>query len=412
MSNALSIAAATATLRQVLISGGMSKVTLLPPDAAGQNVPPGGQVNLFLYETETDAAWRNQDLPGRVKPGEAGRPPLPLMLYYLLTAYSGEPEDLHGHVLLGQAMRILHDHPVLSRADIQSAADGNPPGTGSVPGSDLHEQAEHLRITLQPLPLEETSKLWTAFQAPYRLSAAYQVSVVLIESQRGMRAPLPVLTRGKDDRGATVLTGSQPLLDEVRPVLRLPAVRLGEDLFLRGQHLAGGTVAVAFQGPRGTGPFAPKELPAIADGEIVARLPSPDDLPGPVKATWPAGIYTAQVISSRTGEPDRTSSEIPFALAPRVLSVAPATAPGPNVMVTVKCTPEVRPEQRVALLFGEREVPAPPHPTQRDTFSFNLTKLVAGEYLVRLRVDGVDSIPVDLTASPPAFAADQKVKVT
>jgi hypothetical protein len=46
----------------------------------------------------------------------------------------------------------------------------------------LHEQVERVRITLQPLTLEEVAKLWNVFQTPYRISVAYEVSVVLIES--------------------------------------------------------------------------------------------------------------------------------------------------------------------------------------------------------------------------------------
>ncbi len=50
-----------------------------------------------------------------------------------------------------------------------------------------------MRITLQPLSVEEISKLWTAFQTQFRTSVSYQVSVVLIESQRPAKTPLPVL---------------------------------------------------------------------------------------------------------------------------------------------------------------------------------------------------------------------------
>ena len=58
----------------------------------------------------------------------------------------------------------------------------NTPTETDVPGSNLHEQIERVRITPQPLSLEEISKLWAAFQTNYRLSAAYQAAVILIES--------------------------------------------------------------------------------------------------------------------------------------------------------------------------------------------------------------------------------------
>ncbi|HSS48477.1 MAG TPA: Pvc16 family protein [Thermoanaerobaculia bacterium] len=408
MSNDLAIAAATATLQQLLLQQLKKKaarVDLLSPDNAGKAT--GDRVNLFLYQTSLDAAWRNQDVPGRAKPGETAGPPLPLNLYYLLTAFSADPEnELKSQSLFGEAMRIFHDHPVLGAEEIRNAT------AIPLPGSDLDQQVERIRIVFQALSTEEIWRLWAAFQTPYRLSAAYQVSVVLIESQRGIRAPLPVLTRGEGDRGATVLTGSLPLLDAIAPVLHLPAVRLGEDLSLTGRHLAGGTIKVVFRGPRGTGPFAPKSLKSIADGEIVASLPAPGDLPGPAKATWPAGIYTAQVIASRTGEPDRSSSELPFPLAPAI-TVSPLSAVHPNVTLTVTVVPNVQPGQRVSLLFGDREVPAPdaPFTPPTDTLKFTVKGLAKGKYVVRLRVDGVDSIPIDTTSPTPKFAANQTVEI-
>jgi len=47
------------------------------------------------------------------------------------------------------------------------------------------------------MSLEDVSKLWTTFQTQYRISAAYEVSVVIIESSRIVKTPLPVLTRGE-----------------------------------------------------------------------------------------------------------------------------------------------------------------------------------------------------------------------
>lgn len=172
MSNSLAIAAVTATLRHLLDHGlnacvPGTKVTTRPPDKA-RDAQAGNQVNLFLYHTQTNAAWRNIDL----SPGTA-QPPLALNLYYLLSAYgqNDDDPDPYSHRLLGEAMRLLHVQPVLDPAAIQGALEGN----------NLHLQAERVRITLQPLSLEEMTKLWSACQTQYRLSVAYEVSVVLID---------------------------------------------------------------------------------------------------------------------------------------------------------------------------------------------------------------------------------------
>src|SRR6185503_15922813 len=105
------------------------------------------------------------------------------VLYYLLTAYSDDEDDTNAHRLLGEAMGVLHDHPLLGAAEIRNATSP----IADLSDSDLHEQIERVRINLQPLTFEDMSKLWTTFQTHYRVSAAYQVSVVLIESTRRPR---------------------------------------------------------------------------------------------------------------------------------------------------------------------------------------------------------------------------------
>ena len=177
MSNALAIAAVTTALRNLLDQGlnaevPGTKVTTRPPDKARDNFT-GNQVNLFLYQALPNAAWRNLD-PRQARSERPGQPPLALNLCYLLSAYGQNDDDPDpaSHRLLGEAMRILHEHPVLEPREI---------GDGSL-GIDEHEHAERVRIALRPLSVEEMSKLWTIFQTPYRLSVAYEVSVVLIEN--------------------------------------------------------------------------------------------------------------------------------------------------------------------------------------------------------------------------------------
>jgi hypothetical protein len=406
MSNALAIAAVTATLRNLLETGLTpdqpdAKVTTNPPDKARDN-NNGNQVNLFLYQTEPNAAWRNMDMPRQVKPGETGQPPLPLNLYYLITAYGQNEDDTFSHRLLGRAMRILHDHPVLGAAEIAAA----------LPGNDLHEQVERVRITPQPLSLDEMSKLWTTFQTQYRISAAYQVSVVLIESARAPRTPLPVLTRGPADGGISAqanLVPPFPALEVVGLPARQPSARLGDTLTLGGHHLSGDDVVVLFDHPRLDEPLAVAPLPGRTDTEIQVQLP--DD-----PAHWVAGIYTLAVGFRKAGELVRTTNELPLALAPRIVgSITPDPAPRDadgDVTLTVTCSPQVRSAQRAALLLSAREILAEPHPAQTDTLAFHVTDAPPGEHLIRLRVDGVDSLLVDRTVTPPVFDATQKVTIT
>ena len=78
-----------------------------------------------------------------------------------------------------------------------------------------------------------------------------------------------------------------------------------------------------------------------------------------------------------------------------------------DVDLTVTCTPMVHPDQRVSLLLGDREIVAPPRTSVRSVISFRVEDLRTGEYVVRLRVDGVDSLPIDRRSATPAFADHQ-----
>jgi hypothetical protein len=192
MSNALAISAATATLHSLLLhvrdplwQGDSeladSEVTCKPLDSARQN-EDRNQINVFLYHVVPNPSWRNHDLPPRAPGDKQSALPLALSVFYLLTAYGRQGDELYSHRLLASAMQILHDHPVLSAADITAATKDQ----SLLLGQDLDRQIERVRITPNVLSLEEMSKLWGMFggQGKYRASVAYQVSVLLIESRR------------------------------------------------------------------------------------------------------------------------------------------------------------------------------------------------------------------------------------
>jgi len=426
MSNYLAIAAVTATLRNLLERGIGTEpdmndinVTTLPLDKAREGITTN-QVNLLLYQTAVNGAWRNQDLPG---PGHAtsagaGRPPLPLTLHYLLTAFgSGNNDGVRAQQVLGRAMSILHDHALLGPQEIQEA----------LPGNDLAEQLERVRITLNPTSLEEISKLWTAFQSEYRLSVAYEASVVLIESTLPVAAPLPVLRRGAEDRGVIVVVGALPRIDQVRLPGPEPTVELGDRLTFIGRNLAGDSVQVLLRHPLVDRPFERRPLEGSEPGKLIVALPAPGDptSDNSPAARWPAGFYTVTVVTGRTGEPDRRSNQAALALRPRLLERSPPQiAAGQPATLTLTCRERVRPEQRAVLLFGDREVPADhvalppgtePAPTRVLRFTFTAPPLPGTDpvdYVLRLSVDGVHSSPVEPGARPPRFAAGQKLTVT
>jgi hypothetical protein len=420
VSNELAIAAVTATLLNLVTAGIGSDVpnttvTTQPPDevkTADKNF-----INIFLYQTSIDAAWRNQDMPRQIKPGEKGFPPLALNLFYLVTAYAkntGPPElpDLISHKLLGRAMRTLHDHPVLSGKEIKTA----------LKESNLNDQIEHVRITQQPLSLDDMSKLWTTFQSKYRISAAYQVAVVLIDSTRETATPLPVLRRGEEDRGvdaqANLLPPYPTLTDLVLPTKTQSTVQMGDTIALSGHHLDGDTMIARFSNPRLPEPVLSKALTPVATTEVSeVKIKLPGDIADPAK--WVPGYYTVALLITRTlnGKTEtRSTNELAFALAPKIAIVNPVShkVSDGKFVLTVTSDPAVAPEQRVSLLFAAQEVAPDTRAAITDPFKFSITPTAAmiGANPIRLRVDGVDSMVVDYTKRPPEFLADQKVDIT
>ncbi|RMF55724.1 MAG: DUF4255 domain-containing protein, partial [Bacteroidetes bacterium] len=126
MSNFLAIATATATLQQLLLESlGVdvpgADATTLRPDNARLTTPGNYGVNIYLYQTAPNTAWRNSDLPTRDASGRLRqRPKIALDLHYLLTFY-GDEESLQPQRILGSVARTLHARPVLTGAMIQAA---------------------------------------------------------------------------------------------------------------------------------------------------------------------------------------------------------------------------------------------------------------------------------------------------
>ena len=414
MSNALAVAACTATLRNLLLNGIPAldselsdlEVTTQPLDLARKNVTKS-QLNVFLYQTVVNAAWRNQDMPRQVRPGETGMPPLALNLHYLFTAYGrGESDnDALSHRVLGSAMSVMHDHPLLTRSEIGPA----------LPGNDLGEQFERVKITPLPLPIDDMSKLWMVFQTQYRVSAAYEVTVVLIDSRTPVRAPLPVLRRGEDDRGPVAVTGFAPALRDVRPPNSQPACRLGEDVIIVGDRLTIADATIRFTSSRLTQPIEIQPAIGPNPGELLVHLPSKaEDVT--VLSRWVPGFFTVGLVVKKTGVPVMASNEVAFALAPRITVTPISAAPG-TLNLTLTCEPRVAAGQRALLVFGDQQIEPdsitnPADTTQPTTLAFTVPGVAAGIYIVRLRIDGADSIPVVIGGTPPVASFDPSQRVT
>ena len=203
MSTALALASVTALIKDLLENGlasagvtakigGDATVSALPPDRVGLGGDEKAQLNVFLYHITPHVAVRLDRKPGATKGSESnGRHALSLELHYLLTAYGAQ--DYQTEILLGHALQLLHESPVLERERIRASLTAIshtrdrrviPPSQAALANSPLADQVDSITITPEFLSTEEISKLWSALQAKYRPSATYKVSAVFIDGAK------------------------------------------------------------------------------------------------------------------------------------------------------------------------------------------------------------------------------------
>ena len=108
------------------------------PDEIELGADKQPRLNLYLYQVTPNAAWRNMCFPALDASGrQIANPPLALDLHYMLTAYGAL--DLQAEVLLGYAMLLLHETPVLARAAIRKSLDP-PPSPGVAITWRIHQR--------------------------------------------------------------------------------------------------------------------------------------------------------------------------------------------------------------------------------------------------------------------------------
>jgi hypothetical protein len=388
MSNYLAVATVTATLQRELQSAvGVdvpgATATTVRPDAPGHGVPDVG-VNIFLYEIAPNAAVRNRDLPTRSGNGQAAvqRPAAALDLHYLLSFYGDD--ELGAQRVLGSVVRHLHSQPLLTRKMIQDTVQAH----SFLATSNLADAVDFVRFSPLSLSLEELSKLWSVFfQTAYVLSAAYRASLVFLEEELTPVTPLPVR-----ERQVFVVPFQHPFIENVDPQI----IAGGGTLTIRGQNLRGDVTKLKF-------------------GETFATPPSTNVTNEQIKIALPPalqpGVRTVQVTHGfdfQTGitgnEPHRgfESNVAPFILQPTITTAMPVTAARGSTLTLAFASPIAR-EQSVALLLNNDtknytiprknwRPPDPPPPPTATSLEFEIPASVdAGEYFIRVRVDGAES---------------------
>ncbi|MDJ0653683.1 MAG: DUF4255 domain-containing protein [Xanthomonadales bacterium] len=179
------IADVSSTLQAVLTD---ALSTLLPAPAPVAEVhdlsgnvpinPP--RLTIFLFEVVEDPSMRNRPHLRGVTPPDltVKKPPMALLLRYLMTPWSGD--RITDHRILGRTLQTLYDGSIISGPQLQGGLAGT---------------SQALKITLAPLNLDERSRVWYAIQQPYRLSVTYEIRVVNLDAvEQQTRPPIRSLT--------------------------------------------------------------------------------------------------------------------------------------------------------------------------------------------------------------------------
>jgi hypothetical protein len=401
MSNGLAIAAVTSTFRYILDRalqaphpgpvGGASVTTLPVQQLANTDLAGTAGINLFCYQVTPNHAWNLSDLPTRRPDGSlVQRPVAALDLQYLITCH-GQDTSLEPQRLVGRVVSALSVNPVFTRDVVDAALSlyAGDTQTSFLAESDLADEIELVKLSPFTLSLEELSKLWGVFGTPYLLSLTYLATVVLIEAEVSPRTSLPVR-----QRTVTIIAAGAPRLDSVDTDPPGEPVLSGTTLVLRGSGLLGPATQVRI-GPatleRAAGPGGAEFRVVLTDAVPAGMLAVQVTQSSPA---GPGGIPPARTIA--------TSNTLPLLVRP-VVTVAGITSD--TVALSVK--PPLAAGQRATVLLSRLAGGGPGDPgdltislpavatTAAPQSSVELHREVIpdGRWLVRLRVDGVDSLP-------------------
>lgn len=423
MSNPLAIAGVTAVIRDLLADGlidadldavGGVIVSSLPLEQIFGTQPQRNRLNVLLTHATPNSGWTNERLPTRDSGGAlVARPMLALDLHYLITAIG--TEDFVSETLLGYAMHLLHETPVLGAAAIrrslgQGAVDGAdlPPLFQNLVAAELADQVESIRITPRNPDSEQWSHIWSSMNVGLRASAVYTASVVLIEGTATPRSALPVL-----DGRLAVRTIRRP---NIARVFVQPAA--GTAVNMTAPMFPGSALVL-----RGSGLLAEEVTRISIGGREVApgAASSATELQMTIPADATAGVRAIQVrhyVEGPGGAADlrlrEQSNVIAIGVRPVIApdavndpgvslahgAVNPANAPIAGT-VTVRLTHPVVVAQRASLrLTGRGAISGTsfvfftgPLTAANDRLVFAIDPVPQGSYLVRVEIDGAESVP-------------------
>lgn len=403
MSNHRAIAAVTAVLSEMVsdaIDGvvPMAQVYNLRPGLAIGNGDTG--VNVYLYRAVPNPSLRNLVDPVRSGSGQlVQRPVAAWDLHYLLTCI-GTEANLEPDLLLGAIVTRLNADAILQHGFIRAVETviAEDDRRGAV-GSGLADQVQLVRITPSELSIDTMTQLWSSLTSePYALSVGYQAGAVLMTAEVGIRPPLPVSGRAGLGPSALRIPRITAIHDSAGPT---HAVLIGSTLVIEGVDLRGDHTLVRIGG-------LDVELDASEIGVDRIELPlSPDAGSGPVPRALAPGVLGVQVrhhvdVSSDPAapalRPAASSNLLSVVLRPQIVGTPTVDADDDGRTITVSTAPEPQPEWEHILLLNEVGAEMPrslvltsPSIDEHGSLVFAADEVPAGQWLVRVQVNGVDS---------------------
>lgn len=412
MSNGLAIAAITAVLKNLLEDGlvqnsalssmGNVLLTTLPPDKVSKGADDQPQLNLFLYQVtqNRNADWigRDRDRPSyfRGDTVDDGNAPLAINLHYLLTVYG--TKDFQTELLLGYAMELMHQNPVLSNEKIQAAlkhtASINRAGvfsqaleSSSLPA--LIKQLGQVQLVPNMLDTEKMSRLWSLMHSSYRPSVTYEVSMVFIGRKSSVKA---------NANSSEVL--ERPYIEKVvASPLTGGSIVAGSSLLVYGRNLEGQITRLRLNREKHL-----LEPEIVEEHRLLFRLPQ----------NLQAGVQQLQVIHQPlykfANSQEIASNERTFVLHPTIVASCKSQnriTQEPNdrtelerTILSVEFKPNIGQQQQVTFKLTSANgnydevytFEAPPRESDTDTIHIPIDNVPASNYWVQAQVDGSESL--------------------
>ncbi|MEL6655208.1 MAG: DUF4255 domain-containing protein [Bacteroidota bacterium] len=311
-----------------------------PPSRVTEN-----GLGFYLYHVKPNPSYQNTPALG-----QQGAPKrfthLALNLYYQLSANSLLSEESQGafdeQLMMGIAMKALHDYP---RIDDTTVINGV-----AVMQPLLRGRDNRFEVSMQAIPYHEAVQFWTAGTAPVKLSAYYELSVVLLEpdtlDQRTSRVlqyglqtfvhQAPRLHNSQNILSFTRPGTIQPTNIKLQPAQAPPAAGTTSLVYLWGSSLGGDRQEVLLNGRWDSW----DNQSAVSDNSwnissqgdrLQFELPETATLENGNPVNLLPGVYGLQVrITRYRTMPDgqsrafpQLSNQIPITITPRIDTVNP-----------------------------------------------------------------------------------------